>query len=209
MLRSFFGALIFGLLAACGAAAQTAQGVADDGVYRLAPGDRIEITVLEDPSLNRQALILPDGRVSLPIAGTIVAAGSTPDQVAASVRSRLAGIFVSPPTVSVAAIGLAEAAAAEEEEPPALVWVIGQVASPGAFPLEEDKPRTVIQALALAGGPGPFAARSRIQVHRTVDGAKVVEIFDYSALEDGRAAELGAVLSEGDVIVVPERSLFD
>ncbi len=202
MLRITGALIVAGLLHAGGVAAQVVEP--GDEVYRLAPGDKVEVTVLEDPTLNRQALILPDGRFTMPIAGTILAGGSTPEEVAAKIRGRLASIFVSPPTVTVSAIGLAE----EEKEPP-LVWVIGQVGAPGAFPLEEGKPRSVIQALTLAGGPGPFAARSRIQVHRTVNGEKVVELFDYEALEDGKSTELGSELNEGDVIVVPERSLFD
>ncbi|MEX2518656.1 MAG: polysaccharide biosynthesis/export family protein [Paracoccaceae bacterium] len=191
----------FGLLAAAGSAA--AQE--DDGLYRLGAGDQIEITILEDPSLNRQVLILPDGRISLPIAGTMKAAGSTPEQLAAQVRSRLSSIFVTPPTVTVSALGLAEGS--EEEDEPELVFVIGEVNSPGAVRLS--RPMTVLQSLAMAGGPGPFAARSRIQIHREADGVTTVETFNYEAVEDGTAATAGPVLTDGDIIVVPERSLFD
>lgn len=182
--------------------AATAQ---DDEIYVLNPGDRVEVSVLEDPSLNKQVLVLPDGRISLPIAGTLKAAGKSPDQLAAEVRSRLSGIFVSPPTVTVSTIGLGLTEA--DAEPPTLVYVLGEVRSPGAVPFEA--PLTVAQTLALAGGPGPFAARSRIQVHREVEGVRTVELFDYDALENGRSAELGPVLADGDVIIVPERSLFD
>ncbi|QIE55867.1 polysaccharide export protein [Pikeienuella piscinae] len=186
-----------------GASAQEAETEVD--VYRFSPGDSVEVTVLEDPSLNRQVLILPDGRISLPIAGTVMAMGSTPDQLAAKIRGRLSSVFVTPPTVTVSAIGLAQSAI--EEENPEVIYVLGEVRSPGAFAFK--KPMNVAQTLALAGGPGPFAARSRIQIHRMVDGVETVEIFDYESLEDGDSAVIGPVLADGDIIVVPERSLFD
>lgn len=196
-------ALMLGVLLAAGGGAAQAQG-SDDGLYRFAPGDSVDVTVLEDPSLNRQVLILPDGRISLPIVGTIDAAGKTPEQLAARIRSGLGKVFVSPPTVTAAAIGLSEESLKEDPE---AVYVVGEVRNPGAFVFE--KPMNVIQALSLAGGPGPFAARSRIQVHRTVDNVTTVETFDYDALEDGRPGTLGAELKDGDVIIVPERSLFN
>lgn len=191
------------LLAGGGASAQETEPESD--IYRLSPGDSVEVTVLEDPSLNRQVLILPDGRISLPIAGTVMAMGSTPEQLAKKIRGRLGSVFVSPPTVTVSAIGLSQESV--EEEIPDLIYVLGEVRSPGAFPFE--KPMNVTQILALAGGPGPYAARSRIQIHRMVDGVETVEVYDYEALEDGDSAAIGPVLADGDIIVVPERSLFD
>lgn len=185
-----------------------ADGAEEEERYVLAPGDRIDVSVLEDPSLSRQALILPDGRISLPIAGTLRAAGKSPEQLAAEVQGRLASIFVAPPTVTVSAVGIG-ALNAEDAEPPSLIYVLGEVRSPGAVPFDEETPLTVIQTLALVGGPAPFAARQRIQIHREVDGVKTVELFDYDALESGRSTEAGPVLGNGDVIIVPERSLFD
>ncbi|WP_340109748.1 polysaccharide biosynthesis/export family protein [Pikeienuella sp. HZG-20] len=175
-----------------------------DDLYRLAPGDSVEVTVLEDPSLNRQVLILPDGRISLPIAGMLTAEGKTPEELAARIRAGLSGIFVSPPTVTVSAIGLNAGAG---EEIPEVIYVVGEVRQPGAYPFK--KPMTVMQTLALAGGPGPFAARSRIQIHHSAGGVTTVETFDYEALEDGEMVPPGPLLADGDVIVVPERSLFD
>ena len=49
--------------------------------YQIQPGDQLAITVLEDDTLNRQVLVLPDGRISVPLAGSITAAGRTVDAV--------------------------------------------------------------------------------------------------------------------------------
>ena len=165
------------------AAAQAALPAAAQDAYRLLPGDQVEISVLEDPSLNRQVLVLPDGRISLPIAGTLSAAGLTPDELAGRVRRGLASAFVEPPTVTASVVGITPGAT-EELDPPDVIYVVGEVQRPGVFAFET--PVTVLQALALAGGPGPFAARDRIQVRRVrEDGGETLEIFDYDALEDG------------------------
>jgi polysaccharide export outer membrane protein len=193
--------LAFALAAlwALGAAAQD---------YRLQPGDTIEVSVLEDPGLNRQVLIRPDGKVSLPLAGTVQAAGLTPEAVQRAVRGRLAGDFVEPPTVTVSLLGLG-AEDLEEEAPEGLasVYVLGQVGAPGRYDVL--RPVDILQALALAGGPGVFAARERIQVRRRESGGDVLMLFNYDDVEEGRVPLAPIDLRDGDVIVVPERGLFE
>jgi len=187
-----------------------AQGVGDDGFYRVRAGDVLVINVLEDPELDAQVLVLPDGRISLPVAGTVRAAGRTPGQVERIVRSRLAGNFVQPPNVTVTLASLAEEDEEEDEEQIS-VYVLGEVARPGQYEIDPEEPVTVLEALSLAGGVGPFAARSRIQVRERTDGIETLRLFNYEALEDGLIntnRDLD-VLSDDTVIVVPERSLFE
>lgn len=181
--------------------------------YRLQPGDVVEITVIEDPNLNRRLLIGPDGRISLPLAGSVVAAGQTLERIQAAVQNALSSNFVRPPTVSAALVALAPPPLpqADDVEPPVMhdVYVLGEVTRPGRYEYDSEKPISVLQALALAGGPGVFAARKRIQVRTTVEGAESVQIFNYDAVEDGRGAAPADALVDGAVIVVPERGLFD
>jgi polysaccharide biosynthesis/export protein len=180
--------------------------------YRLQAGDVVEITVIEDPNLNRRVLVGPDGRISLPLAGSVVAAGRTLAEVQSSVQSGLAGNFVRPPTVSASLVALGPPPLPEiEEEELELfsVYVLGEVNRPGRYDYESDAPISVLQALALAGGPGVFADRDAIQVRNLEDGAETIRIFDYDAVEKGLGATLATTLSDGAIIVVPERGLFD
>jgi polysaccharide biosynthesis/export protein len=195
------------------AAVPQAQAQEQSGdAYQLQPGDIIEITVIEDPNLNRRLLIGPDGRISLPLAGSIVAAGRSLGQIQSAVQAGLAGNFVRPPTVTAALVALAPPGLSELEEEIELysVYVLGEVNRPGRYDYESDKPISVLQALALAGGPGIFADRDQIQVRGLEEGgAETIRIFDYDAVEEGLGATLTATLSDGAVIVVPERGLFD
>lgn len=173
--------------------------------YTLRPGDIAVVNVLEDPTLDSQVLVLPDGTISLPMAGTIRAEGLTPEQLADLVQERLRSNFVEPPNVRVGVSAIGQPLLQSD------VYVLGEVARPGFYQYDPAEPITVIKALALAGGIGPFAARERIQVRELVGETQVLRLFDYEAFEEGQIASSRdlEVLSDGAVIVVPERGLFE
>jgi len=200
MRRHLLAWLIAGLCVTGLAQAQTES----TGAYLLEPGDLIDISILEDPTLNRQALVRPDGNISMPLAGTIEAAGRTPEAVQQLIRRRLAKDFVEPPTVTVSLAAVAEVNLWED---PAF-YVLGEVRTPGRFNFDLKKPITVLQALALAGGLDVFAARKRVQVRRYSGEAETLLIYNYAAVESGEGLPPPLFIEDGDVIVVPERGLF-
>jgi polysaccharide export outer membrane protein len=67
----------------------------------------------------------------------------------------------------------------------------------------------MLQAIALGGGLSPFAAERRIQVHRKVGGRDQIHVFDFEAFKHGVNPAGNIVLRPGDVVVVPERGLFE
>lgn len=196
--------LAFLLLLAGAALSARAQGT-----YLVMPGDRLSVTVLEDPNLNSQVLVRPDGRITLPIAGSILVAGRSPEQIQATVRDRLRASFSVVPTVTVAVAQLADPGALVTE-PPATIYVLGQVTNPGALQVQPPRTLTVLQAIAQAGGLARFARGEAIQVRRTdASGVETIFPFNFRELEEGRALSTNIVLMDGDVIFVPERGLFD
>jgi polysaccharide export outer membrane protein len=194
-MRHFLLAALLALLAAPLAYAQTAG-------YRIQPGDQLAITVLEDETLNRTTLVLPDGRISVPLAGSIQAAGRSVESVESTIADRLASNFAVRPSVFVSVTAVTE----EVETFP--IFVVGQVGEPGVREVEPGT--TLLQAIALAGGLDRFAATKRIQLRRAdVNGQERLYIFNYNAVERGGAIQSMISLREGDVIVVPERRLFE
>lgn len=178
----------------------------DGDRYLLQKGDRIAVSVMEDPGLDQTSLIRPDGFISLPIAGAVEAAGRTPEQLQRAVANRLSSTFAVRPTVTVALLEQFQADEEEEEDFP-VIYVLGQVGAPGQ--IEMKKPLSLLQALAIAGGPGAFAATKRISVRRGSGASEIVTMFDYDAIEDGSAVGGNVELADGDVVIVPERGLFD
>jgi polysaccharide biosynthesis/export protein len=172
--------------------------------YRIQPGDQIAVTVLEDETLNRQLLVTPDGRVSMPLAGTVQVAGRTVEQVEATIADRLAANFAVRPNVFVSVTAVQEFI-----DPTFNIFVLGRVGAPGLKEVEVGT--TLLQAVALAGGFDRFAATRRIQLRRTdpATGQERLFIFNYNAVERGSPIQSMIALREGDVIIVPERRLFE
>lgn len=172
--------------------------------YKLHAGDTLRIEVVEDPSLNRSVLVAPDGRISVPMAGGIQAAGRSIEAVQADLVSKLGASFATTPTVYVALerqrdIPVGGPVAADMID----IYVMGEAAKPGK--IEVIPGTTLLQALAQMGGFSKFAAVKRIQLRRGAQSWTV----DYKAIEAGTSTAGSTTLSAGDVIVIPQRKLFE
>ncbi len=199
MLRIFFGALMFVFF---GAAAMA------QGQYKIQPGDSLQIEVLEDQSLNRSVLVLPDGNISLPLIGTVRAAGMSLSDLRAKLVAAYQPNFASKPNVYVTVGALSTATATTSAG--GSVYIMGAVNNPGKYTVSSGT--TLLQFLAESGGFTRFAATKRIQLRRTdrKTGKTTVYRLNYKAIEDGTAHDAPSIrLRSGDVIVVPERRLFE
>ncbi|MDF2233275.1 polysaccharide biosynthesis/export family protein [Albimonas sp. CAU 1670] len=185
------------------------DGIVEEGApYKVRVGDRLAISVLEDPSLSTTALVLPDGRISLPIAGSVFVSGRSTDQIEKTLERSFAAGFSVRPTITVAVAGLAPLTSDDVLDEPVRFYVMGAMNRPG--PIESDREITLLEAIAMAGGPSPFAATSRIQLRRRDEnGVETVYLFDFERVEEGLPVENNEVIQEGDVIFAPERGLWD
>ncbi|MGR3762402.1 polysaccharide biosynthesis/export family protein (plasmid) [Roseobacteraceae bacterium NS-SX3] len=198
--------LVFFMLPAAAALAQSG--------YKISPGDALRIEVLEDPNLNRTALVLPDGTVSFPLAGTVQAGGRSVDAVRTALAARLAPNFAEEPTVfvSIASLGPGPVSAAVAVPAAPLtvdVYIMGEVAAPGKFPVEPGT--TILQLLAEAGGLTKFAAAKRIELRRADDKTGDMRRYRFDYKGTGRTPSIkgSTALKAGDVVVVPQRRLFE
>ena len=202
---------IFALVLALGLSiVMPRAAAAQDPAYRLKPGDVVRVEVLEDAGLNREALVLPDGRISLPLAGSIVAGGRTLEEVQSTIVGQLRPNFANAPTVFVALSQLAEPAprSGRVAARPITVFVVGEAANPG--PVQVPRGTTLLQAFSAMGGFSRFAATEREQLRRIDDdGQERVYLFNYAEMERGAVRGGMTTLLDGDVIVVPQRRLFE
>ena len=158
--------------------------------YILGPGDILEISVWQDESLKREAVISPDGYLSFPLAGDIYASGLTVGQLRDAITEKLKE-YVPDATVTVMFLRFGSMSA----------FVIGKVNKPGEFPITMET--TVMQLLAQAGGLSPFADSNDIMILRQQDGQTLNIPFDYDEVEDGENLEQNIRLRRGDVVLVP------
>jgi len=182
LLAFFFGCILL-------LSNQTVALAAD--VYRLNPGDKLEITVWEEEKLKQEVVVLPDGTISFPLVGHVAAAGKTTEDLVKLLRERLSK-FIPDSEINVRLL------AAEGN----LIYVTGEVAHPGKFVMKG--PTDVMQALSMAGGLTAFAKKNSIIVLRhEADGRTKSLPFDYGDVEDGENIESNILLQSGDTIVAP------
>lgn len=176
--------------------------------YRIQTGDRLTIEVLEDTTLNRTVPVLPGGTINFPYAGSLNVSGQSPTTVGNRISQALSGVLASPPTVFVTVTPLEPVPGMMEEEEEVVinVFIMGEAASPGAKAVAPGT--TFLQALSQAGGLTPFAATKRIQLRRASVPGQVITV-NYAAIMRGAGMNVDPVLVEGDVIIIPERGLFE
>ena len=202
---------IFGIVIAMGLVLTQAKPGAAQANYRVQPGDTLQVEVLEDASLNRAVLVLPDGSFSFPLAGTLRASGRSVEQIRQALATALAPNFAAPPNVFVSVGALAQREPVTEAAPNLIdAYILGEIAAPGR---KEVKPgTTLLQLLAESGGLTKFAADKRIELHRTdpQSGRVTTYRFNYRTPAGGASGISGSTrLAPGDVIKIPQRRLFE
>ncbi|MCR8726771.1 polysaccharide biosynthesis/export family protein [Frigidibacter sp. ROC022] len=181
--------------------------------YKIRRGDTLRIEVIEDSSLNRAVLVSPDGRISVPLAGSIKAAGLTVEQVQAQLSAALAPQFASAPSVFVGIQSLAEARPSGGSRTPAAaatvdVYLMGEFMTPGKAAVSPGT--TVLQLFAQAKGFSRFAATKRIQLRRIgPDGTEKIYNLNYDAIIAGKSSNGQVQVQDGDVFVAPQRRMFE
>jgi polysaccharide export outer membrane protein len=173
----------------------------------LKPGDNLTISVLQDPKLDRNVVVDPSGEIAFPLAGHIRARGLSPQALETILKAKLQPNYKDDHLDITVAVVSAPKDVPEDDLKPK-IFITGEVVRPGSYIVR--LPTTLMQAIALAGGVGPYAAKRRIQVRRrTPSGDETIFMFNYKAYEAGADLEGNIVLRAGDVIMVPERGLLD
>lgn len=190
-------------------------GLAEASTYRLKAGDTLDVNVWQDQKLNRQVLVGPDGYISFPLAGQLRAGGKTVDAVGNELQARLQKQYVDKIDVTVSIASIKEIPPPPEEPagpppPPPIdpsFYATGEVAKPGRYSF--NVATNLLQGIAMAGGLGPFAAERRIKLRRKENGVETLYEFDYDAFTSGKDLSGNMRLHAGDVIIVPEKGIFE
>ena len=158
--------------------------------YRIAAEDVLEISVWREEDLQRQVIVRPDGGISMPLVGNVVAAGLTTAALEESLRVKLSK-YIPDAIVTVSVVQLRGLR----------VYVTGEVLRPGQY--EVGRYIDVLQAITLAGGFTPFANKKKIQIIRRENGREQILKFNYKQVEKGRNLEQNVRLQTDDVVLVP------
>lgn len=192
MFKSWFSiSIVGGMIFLCGGCeyvppASPENGYRDsalalgNGALRLQSGDKIKITVFGEDRLSGDYEIDPGGTVSLPLAGTVRAAGLTKSQFEQLLMRRFRREYLRDPKVTVDVMSFRP------------FYVIGEASRVGEFAYKS--PLNVLTALAIAGGPTYRADDSKVYIQRSGDGG----FKEYPMSSE-------VPIYPGDLIRVPER----
>jgi polysaccharide biosynthesis/export protein len=163
----------------------------DAADYLLAPGDLIEISVWKEEGLQQQQiLVAPDGNVTFPFAGTLMAAGKPISALQAAITEKMSA-YIADPVVNIKLL----------QNNGNTIFVIGKVNKPGQYPA--NRRIDVMQALSLAGGLTVYADDDSINVLRRVGNEIIVYPFEYDEVLNGKHLEQNIILEAGDTVTVP------
>lgn len=168
--------LLIGVAMALPANAQSAT----DGAYRLGTGDKVRVTVYNEPTLSGEFDVNDQGMVSLGLIGPVAIGGKTLSEAQELITQKYGKDYLVNPRVNVEVLNYRP------------FFILGEVKNPGSYPYVNGM--TVVNAVALAGGYTPRANHDRIFVKRAADP----KAGEQPAKED-------SVILPGDIVRVAER----
>lgn len=165
--------------------------------YKMAVGDKLKINVWKNAELSLSQPIRPDGKISMPLMGDVLAVGLTPEELAAEIKRRLSK-YVNSPNVTVILTSL------QGHEFLSRIRVTGSVANHVSMAYHQGM--TVIDAVLEAGSVDIYADANNTKLHRrTQKGSVAYDIRLKDIMEDGDMTT-NVTLMPGDIISVPERN---
>lgn len=160
----------------------------DEADYQIGANDLLTVTVFQIEDLDREVRVNNAGQVSLPLVGSIQAAGRTVDQLEADLAARYGARYLQNPQVTVFV----------KEYASQRVTVGGAVKKPGIFPVTSRL--TLMQALSLAEGVTDVSNLRNVLVFRNESGERRFARFDLKAIQAGELAD--PQIMADDVVVV-------
>ncbi|MEN0037239.1 MAG: XrtA/PEP-CTERM system exopolysaccharide export protein [Cellvibrio sp.] len=201
--RHFIASFFLMLLTLSGCSSNNviqAPAAADAAVlseYKIGVGDALAVNVWRNPELSINVPVRPDGKISMPLIGDVMASDLTTEQLSKNITENLT-TFIRSPQVTVIVVNPSSSDFQRR------VRITGAVANPQSIPYREGM--TVLDLVLLAGGPNQFASANKAKLYRKVnDELKVYPIRLDDLISDGDV-RTNYSLQPSDIVTVPERS---
>ncbi len=164
--------------------------------YLIGAEDTISINVWKNPELSVNVPVRPDGKISVPLIGDVLAAGHTPEEVSNKIQRKLEN-YVRNPNVTLMVTGL------QSHEYLTRIRVTGAVATQNSIKYRQGM--TVLDAVLDAGSVNEFAAPNGTKLYRKIKDKVYVKEINLGDLLFKGQLENNFYLRPGDIITVPER----
>ncbi len=164
--------------------------------YTIQIGDHLGVKFYQNPDLNEEVIVRPDGKISLQLIGEVQAAGVEPGTLQAQIARAYLGELATPRVVVLV------------RELGAQVFIGGEVKTPGAIPLTANL--TLVQAVQQAGGFLETAHLSQVVlIRRDAAGQLTGHAIDVRPIIGGLEASEDVPLQPFDLAYVPRSKIAD
>lgn len=169
--------------------AQQAPAAATSEEYIISVQDVLDIHVWKEPELSREVVVREDGKISIPLADDLQAAGQSPVELKKAIAQKLSEFLADPQVTVIVKVPKKYK-----------VFVTGNVTRPGQY--ESPHPVTPLQAVAMAGGLNEWASNKLI-ILSTQGGKPTRRVLNYKDVVSGESLEENKPLNSGDTVIVP------
>jgi polysaccharide export outer membrane protein len=177
--------------------ANTSAGSVEAPLYRIGPGDSLNIFVWRNDDLASTTSVRPDGRITIPLIDDLQAADKTPTELARDIEKAL-GTYVQDPLVTVMVTGFV---GTFEQQ----VRVVGAAVNPSSIPYRADM--SLLDVMIAVGGLTEFASGNRATLVRVADGRQREYRVKLDSLLKQGDISANVKMLPGDILIIPESLL--
>ena len=152
--------------------------------YLIGGEDILYIKTWRQPDFTYNIAVRPDGKITIPLVGEMMAGGKTPSQLEKEISKALEN-YIQSPDVTVTVLDVRSKK----------YYIVGEVQKAGSFPLAG--PITVMEALSQCGF-APFANKKRIRILR----GQQTFLFNFEEVIKGKKMDQNIAVENGDYIIV-------
>ncbi len=162
----------------------------EDERYKISSGDVLFVRISPAEELSREVVVTPDGRIVLPLIGTLKAEGFTIKELQDNIEKNLA-VYIANPKVSITVKYFSKKQ----------IFVMGEVKTPGGYQYKEGL--KLFELISQAGGLTQYAGARNIKIYRgEKDKQEVINVNLEEIISD---PSKDILLKPGDIIEVPKQ----
>ena len=186
---------VAGLAVGCATSYPPAPSVAasPDYLYKIGPGDSVNVVVWRNPELSMSVTVRPDGKIATPLIEDLPAIGKDPTTLARDIEKALAK-YIRDPVVTVIVTGFVGPY-------PEQIRVVGEAAKPQALPYKQKM--TMLDVMIAVGGLTDFADGNKATLLRTSEGGKQYSVRLKDLIKRGDISA-NVEMKPGDILIIPQ-----
>ena len=164
-----------------------------DYLYKIGPGDSVQVVVWRNPELSTTVSVRPDGRITAPLIEDLPAIGKDPTSLARDIEKALAK-YIRDPIVTVIVSGYVGPY-------PEQIRVVGEAAKPQSLSYKQGM--TMLDLMIAVGGITDFADGNNASILRTSEGGKQYTVRLRDLIKRGDISA-NVDVKPGDILLIPQ-----